>query len=150
MIIAGWKKKAKQLAYLGVKKCPHCNNYCHFYVIEMADKPSLFFVPVAKLNKKHYAICSLCEICWEVDEGEELNKLLTASVRVPTEENYRYIWRVFEEFITRADELASDGITLEEGLNGAIVELNKTYSKSDVEHVYSTFLTAVTDEDTAR
>lgn len=66
-IIFGWGKKGKPIGYVGIDKCPNCKNYVHFSIYEYSNRVNLYFVPVAKFNKKSYLVCPVCEAGYELD-----------------------------------------------------------------------------------
>lgn len=92
MIIAGWGKKAKELAFVGIHKCPKCKNHVPMYLYELANRISLYFIPVAKFNKKNYLVCSLCENGFEIDE-ERKNIFLQASTELPDSTQVLLVWK---------------------------------------------------------
>ena len=51
MIIYGWGKDIKKIAYAGISRCLNCGNFSHFWVCEQASYASLYFVKLVKWNK---------------------------------------------------------------------------------------------------
>lgn len=65
-VIFGWGKKGKPIGYVGIDKCPNCRHYVHFSIYEYANRVNVYFVPVAKFNKKHYLVCPVCDAAYEL------------------------------------------------------------------------------------
>ena len=91
MIIAGWGEKAKELAFVGINKCPKCKNHVPMDLYELANKVSLYFIPIAKFNKKYFVVCSLCENGFEIDEEGKL-KFLRISTELPNKTQTMLVW----------------------------------------------------------
>lgn len=111
MIIFGWGKKAKEIAYLGIHKCSNCKNYCRFDLYELANRISLYFIPVAKWGKKSYRVCSTCETGFEVAQPEK-TELLRVSINLPAAEDVAAVW----DSLMTIDRIVHDD---ERILNGA-------------------------------
>lgn len=82
-IVFGWGKKGKVVGYAGVEKCPHCRNWAHFSIYEMANNVRLYFVPVAKFNTKRYLVCGTCDTAWEI-ESNKVKDALATTAALPT------------------------------------------------------------------
>lgn len=96
-IIFGWGKKGKQVGYIGIDKCPNCRNYTHLFLYEYANNINIYFVPVAKFNKKLYLVCSTCDAAWELTE--ELKKeMLEVSITTLDVATTTYIWNEIIRF----------------------------------------------------
>ncbi len=111
MIIAGWGKNAKKIAFSGINRCPNCKNWAPTNVYELATKASLYFIPVAKFNRKYYLVCSLCQAGWELDEKAK-ETLLRESVTLPDEKTAVGAWNTLStDYATllRAAERISPG-----------------------------------------
>jgi len=91
MIILGWGKKAKQLAFIGIEKCENCKNWCRFDLYKMSRRITLYFVPVAKWGKTYYAVCSTCEAGFEISEPQA-QELLKKSVHLPDASETERLW----------------------------------------------------------
>lgn len=65
-VVFGWGKKGKVIGYVGIDKCPNCKQYVHFSIYEYSNRINVYFVPVAKFNKKHYLVCPVCEAAYEL------------------------------------------------------------------------------------
>ncbi len=76
MIIFGANDKDKTLGESGLYKCPNCNNQCQFNVTETAKNFHIFFITVARFDKKYYLTCSICNYGYEL-EKEEINDYIT-------------------------------------------------------------------------
>jgi hypothetical protein len=91
MIIYGWGKDLKKIAYAGIEKCSNCKNHSHFWIGETSSHATLYFVKVAKWNKKYYFCCETCQRGFEIAPGR-LDELLRASVKLPSQQQCREIW----------------------------------------------------------
>lgn len=65
-ILFGWGKKGKPIGYIGIEKCPNCKNYVHFSIYEYSNRINIYFIPVAKFNKKSYLVCPVCDAAFEL------------------------------------------------------------------------------------
>lgn len=65
-VIFGWGKKGKFIGYVGIDKCPNCKHYVHFSIYEYSNRINIYFVPVAKFNKKEYLVCPVCDAAYEL------------------------------------------------------------------------------------
>ena len=92
MLIAGWGKDAKVLAFVGLMKCQNCNNYSMWYLVEISSKVKVYFIPVAKYGSKYFVMCNVCENGYEVDKDKK-NEILEESVQLPEADKIVQIWR---------------------------------------------------------
>lgn len=99
-IFFGWGKKGKVVGYLGIEKCPNCKNYSHFKLYEYANNFNLYFIPVAKWNKKLYLVCSSCDVAWELD-NELKEEMLDRALRGPSQDIVNKIWDRVDEIVGR-------------------------------------------------
>lgn len=111
MIIAGWGKDAKDLAFAGIQKCGKCRNYAPIRLYEVSSRVTLYFIPVAKFNKKYYLVCPVCQAGAEVDQNEK-DEILRNSNLGPTQDEALAIWNMLDaecaQFIARHDADESD------------------------------------------
>ena len=142
-ILAGWGKDAKQIAYMGIMKCPNCRNYDHFHLYEVTKKASAFFVRVATWGRKYYMICNVCEAALEVNDSEK-DEFLRESMDIPTHEAVAAIWAELDETVTRAVEADLDGV---QELEKAMAQLTEQHPKQHVEYVSAVFAEYLQDDD---
>lgn len=151
MIIVGWGKDAKQIAYMGLLKCNNCNNYSHFHLYEIANKIKLYFVPVAKFNKKYILGCSVCNSGIEIDEDKK-NELIALSVDLPNEQSITEIWaaldKEFTKFINGKSSLKSDQFL--EPANIVKESLKSKYSSEHIEYVIHNYFSRLIDQINAK
>ena len=142
-LIAGWGKDAKEIAYLGINKCPNCRNYDHFHLFEVSKKVSAFFVPVAKWGRQYYAVCNVCEAAQEISEDDK-RRLLQESALLPSAEVAAEIWAALAATIQQSVEDASN---VEAELTKTVARLEEEYSKSHVECLCGVFGEYLEDDD---
>lgn len=151
MLIAGWKKDAKELAYLGIEKCPNCKNYHHFSLYELSTKPTLYFIPIAKIKKKTVFACDLCNGSWEVDEAKRA-ELLRESACIPDQNVVGDLWNQIDERFAEEIQKAnlSENTTAEEF--AAVIEefrdrMIQELSVPGAEYVIQRYLMFLADPD---
>jgi hypothetical protein len=100
IMIVGWGRESKQLAYLGIRKCPNCKNYSNHHMYLTQRKVTAYFIPVAKFNKKYFYACAICQAGYEIEESSK-DDFLSYSARIPNEFDFNRIWDAIEaEFRT--------------------------------------------------
>ena len=134
-IIYGWGKKSKHLADMGIDKCNNCNNYAPFEVRELSNNASLFFVPMAKWNKKSYLVCTTCNAGYELNE-ETKNKFLADSVKLPSNSICVEIWNKIDEFLAQR---IKQGTNADGWVNDVILEFESIYGKTNLVFVLSRY-----------
>lgn len=144
MVIFGWGKRGKEIAYLGVNKCPNCKNYGHFALHELANQVRLYFVPVANFNKKYYMVCGVCDAAWEVDSDQK-SRILRESVDLPSQSTVGSIWNELDGIFSDLSQTEQDTST--DLLGDALAELNKRYSEDHVGYVARLYFAMLTDAD---
>lgn len=147
MFFVGWGKNAKPVAYMGMAKCPHCRNYAHIQLCEVKKKISVMFVPVAKFDTHHYAVCSVCGNPVEIPP-EAVDEWLRDSAIVPSQQQFSEIWSAFADVASDENILTvEDGVT---ALKARAQELEKRYSRDHIEVVLGTFIEYLGDDDRPR
>ena len=154
MIFVGWGKDLKKIAYAGIEKCANCKNHGHFWICEQSSKATLYFVKVAKWNKKQFFMCEKCKRGWEIPE-EKQAELLKMTVGLPTIEDCTQIFTQLTlayngaEAANRGKEEAEKMESIRISVTEKITELEKTFQGDYVEYVVSRFLPYVNDRDCA-
>ena len=145
-IVAGWGKKAKELAYCGINKCGNCKNYSHSLLFEVATKVDVWFLPIAKFGRKYYLVCGLCEAGVELDQGDK-DVIVRESVSLPDMNTANEIWTAIDGIVAesiKADTLNEAGV---DALGIAIDHLAQKYPESAVDYVRSVYLEWIQDPD---
>lgn len=142
MIVAGWGKGSKKLAYLGIAKCGNCKNWVHFNLFEVANKVSVYFVPVAKFNKKYYMVCGVCNAAIEIS-AEQKDEALKASLALPGSDTVQVIWDGLGDAFKTAAAAADPG----KAIDDAIDDLKTIYPGDHVDYVTQTYVKWLKDED---
>jgi zinc ribbon protein len=143
IVIAGWGKRGKELAYIGLAKCSNCKNYGHFKVFELSDRVTLFFVPVAKFNAKTYLVCEICDCGFEVD-GDGRAEILRDSATVPDRDTVGAIWNELDREIAQYQKDEAQGT---EAIDAAIESLKARFPPETVDYVRAWYANFLTDED---
>ena len=82
LVLFGWGKKSKKLADAGIMRCKNCNNYSTFEIRELTKNINLYFIPIAKWNKRTFLVCTTCEAGYELTkEGQE--EILQEVMKIP-------------------------------------------------------------------
>jgi hypothetical protein len=71
----GTHTAAKKIKYLGDMECENCKTNRPFYLYELKNRITLFYVPIVKTSQKYAIMCSKCETGYYVDENKK-NELL--------------------------------------------------------------------------
>lgn len=152
MIIFGWGKDLKQVAYAGIEKCPNCKNYTNFWICEHSSNATLYFVKVAKWKKKLLYMCETCDRGWEIEEAAK-EETIRRTIGLPTREHSVEIWSRLVSAIhaaqTPADEQRHEEILrlVENAIITTVDELKSTYLEHDVDYVAARFIAYLQDPD---
>lgn len=147
MIFYGWGKDLKQIAYAGVEKCPNCKNFGHFSLCENSSYASLYFVTVAKWNKKYFLMCELCQKGCEIDAAGK-DELLRMTIAIPPKEHVAEIWNRLEIAYTDAEAMPGDHTkAFAYTLNAALMQLKSAYSENHVAYVANRYAQWLKDDD---
>ncbi len=150
-VFFGWGDKAKDIGYAGIEKCPHCKNYTHFYLKEIAKSFSLYFIPVAKWDRKVYLVCPICEACYELDENDK-KYYFDLMYRALSPEKTQDLWadalNCFSNFVEAGNKDLSQQSVLIEMLKNTFDELKYKYGDSDyVKDVVGKAFKYIVDDD---
>src|SRR4051812_17695799 len=96
MIIYGWGKDLRKLAYAGIEKCPNCGAVAHFWLCERANNASLYFLKIAKWNRQFLLMCQSCENGWEI-LPELRDETLRRTLALPSPEECEEIFGYLEK-----------------------------------------------------
>jgi hypothetical protein len=81
MIVFGWGSEAKVLGSVGCAQCPNCANEATWQVLESSRRASLYFVPVAKWNRRYFVACPICHYGAELKDREHAESVLAEGRR---------------------------------------------------------------------
>lgn len=150
LFLFGWGKNAKIIAYLGIIKCGHCKNYSHFHLYETYNNIKLYFVPVAKFNKKYIMACDTCQAGIELNENQRL-KILQESINIPPKEEYIKLWNIIDNQLCEVlsnmiDDFKDNNLqgnlsNLSEEQQKLMAKLQSKYDKKILEVVDKTYQT---------
>ena len=82
LILFGWGKKSKKLADAGIMRCKNCNNYSAFEIRELAKNINLYFIPIAKWDKRTFLVCRVWVAGYELTK-EGRDKILQEVIKIP-------------------------------------------------------------------
>ncbi len=136
MIFFGWGKKSKKITDVGLMRCQNCDNITGFELREMSNRVSLYFIPVAKWNKKCYLVCPVCDAGFEVEDSKK-QMIIEETAMLPDNNTAISIW---DELISIINDLAEEDNNPEDFLN--IIERKLTsigYKKDDIRYVVGVF-----------
>jgi hypothetical protein len=154
MIIYGWGKDLKQVAYAGIDKCPNCKNYGHFWLCEHSSHASLYFIKVVRWNKKLLYMCQTCERGWEIDEKAG-NEAIERTIRLPSPEQCVTMWTRLDTAVSRAVDYpiavgGQSAITpLSAAIGKTIEELKTEYQHDHVGYIANRYIAFLQDPDKA-
>lgn len=152
MIIYGWGKGLKHVAYAGIEKCPHCKNFGHFWVCEHSSHATLYFFKVAKWNKKLVCMCETCEHGWEIEPAHQAD-VLKRTIGLPTGEQCTQIWArlngAVNQALTTGGERGSEETVrlISQAIAETVQALNAQYQEDHVAYVASRFVAYLQDPD---
>jgi len=155
MIIYGWGKDVKQVAYAGIEKCPHCKNHGHFWICEHSSHATLYFIKVAKWSKKLLYMCATCERGWELDESVR-EEAIKRTIGLPTEEQCLQMWSRLDsassKALTASREMANDQTIqmLGDAIAATVEELKAMHQEDHVTYVAGRFVAFLRDQDRPR
>ena len=90
-IIWGWGSKSKKIGDAGYMNCNNCNNFSWFTIRQLAKEFNLYFISVAKWNRKYYLVCEICNAGYEIDK-DKINNILFESQNIPDQIKFDEIW----------------------------------------------------------
>lgn len=145
LLLFGWGKKSKKLADAGIMKCKNCNNYSTFEVRELAKNINVYFIPIAKWDKRTFLVCTICEAGYELTkEGRE--KILQEMMTIPDN-------KTSVEIFNKIDSLFVDYMKTkkEEGFKDWDKHIKKElakegYKKDDIDYVLPIYAANLIDE----
>ncbi|MFW0862649.1 MAG: zinc-ribbon domain-containing protein [Candidatus Komeilibacteria bacterium] len=144
MLIFGWGKKSKKIADVGLMTCRNCMNVAGAEVRELSNKASLYFVPVAKWNKKYYLVCPVCDAGFELDE-KSMNELLASVANLPSNEVSIKIYNDVIDFFNNCNDDPANN------LNKIMTDLeqvlkDKGYKEDDMRYVVGFFVDSISSK----
>lgn len=69
IVIFGWGRHETDLGPAEWRDCKHCGNHGRWREIEVANRFSLFFVPVLSAGRKRWQVCPFCRTGFPADES---------------------------------------------------------------------------------
>lgn len=113
IILYGWGNRSKKLADAGYLTCGHCNNVSWFTIIYLASEFNLYYIPVARWNRRYYMVCGICSAGYEID-NQKIKDVIADSKGIPDFQTYDLIWHklliMWDEFIIRYNKNGNIGV----------------------------------------
>jgi len=148
MIIYGWGKDFKEVAYAGIERCLNCGNFGHFWICEQASFASLYFVKVLKWNKRLFLMCQTCQRGWEI-EAKDRQSILRSTVGLPTPQECEAIWGEVEKAVSLAASISqASHIEPTTGfwqntLESIVTEVGRRHDSEHVRYILGRYLTSL-------
>jgi len=155
MLIYGWGKDLKDVAYAGIEKCPQCKNWSHFYICEHSSHASLYFIRVAKWSKKWVYVCKVCSHGWEVEEGKK-DELIRQTVYLPSQEQCLQMWTRYDKAVSEALDRGTDKgqeavvSLIREAITATLDALKETHQDDHARYVAQRYVAFLQDQDTPK
>lgn len=151
MIIYGWGKDLKKVGYAGIAKCANCNNFSHFWVCEHSSHASLYFIRIAKWDKKLVCLCGTCERGWEIEPAKQ-DEVIRQTLALPSYEDAHTMWGKFEKSVSQAiDENERNGqevlmASVTEAITSTVEQLKREYQVDHALYVAGRYVTYLQDQ----
>jgi len=149
VIIYGWGKDLKQVAYAGIERCQNCSNFGHFWLCEQSSYASLYFVKVAKWNKRLFLMCQTCQRGWELEQKDKAS-IIRSTLGLPTPQDCQELWDEIGRRISltaaRIDQLGHlepVSAVWETTFNNIVFELGRRHDREHVKYVLSRFVASL-------
>ena len=129
MVLLGWGQDSTKVCDAGIMKCDNCNNYSTFEIRELSRKASLYFIPVAKWDRKYYLVCDTCQYGYELNI-ETKNKIFQDMQSLPNNEVSAIMWKAMHNIaaleIKRLNDYDGDSYAKEILINmkSKLLEIN--------------------------
>lgn len=149
MIFYGWGRDLEKVAYAGINKCRACKNYAHFWIGQSARYVELYFVKVAKYNKKFYFYCDSCHQGVEIEPSRK-DEILRATVAFPSHADTEEMWN---HFASLWNEVVKHPVPEERAqmfslaLRQTAERLKERFQPEHVDYVLARYVECVTDSD---
>jgi ribosomal protein L40E len=135
VFIWGSGQQFRRIADVGIIKCRNCNNYSTFEIRELAKKFELYFIPVARWDKRYYLVCNACEAAYGL-EKERMDTILSEVAGMPDNKTSQDIWNKMDVYIA---DLIRKG-DFENWGDRVISEIKKLgFHEDEVKHVFSIY-----------
>ena len=70
-MIINWGEKSKKVCDASINECSNCKDISTFEIRTMEKTAGMFFVSMAKWDKKYYLVCLQCSAGFPLSEGKE-------------------------------------------------------------------------------
>jgi hypothetical protein len=152
MIIYGWGKDLKEVAYAGIEKCGQCKNWGHFALCEHSSHASLYFIKVARWNRKFVLVCRTCNNGWQIDESKR-ESLIRQTISLPSQEHSGLIWNSLDQAASAAfDQKVADGQEVAMAaacvaLADTVESLERQFQQDHIRYVAQRYVAFLQDQD---
>lgn len=138
-------KYINEWAYLGIRKCPACENHCDFWIGEYIKRIRVLWIPLFATTRHRISICGICDEVWKLDMATQ-NELLRESIDVPPQEIVWDLWHVIEAGVAaQAEQMlpgdAGEALELSpHSISAEIRRLKDDYPSRYVDYVGQRFM----------
>lgn len=153
-IIFGWGKKGKKIGYIGIDKCQNCKNYVHFHIYEYANNVNVYFISIAKFNRKNYLVCPVCDVAYELTDGLKeyyFEKMYDSMNPEITQDIFTKSLEIISKNFTKTMENNNGNIqvTVDTLIKHCVNEINENYhNKNYIDKVSRIAFNYLLDKDT--
>ena len=150
MIFYGWGKDLRQIAYAGIEKCQNCRNHSHFWICESASYAELYFIKLAKWNKKSFLMCETCQRGVELAQSK-INEIISTTIALPSYDSVCEMWKQLDSNVSESASGLTDGHEIMEAIQASIAksstQLRERIDPGHVDYVVSRFVRFLSDTD---
>jgi hypothetical protein len=152
MIIYGWGKDLKEVAYAGIDKCQQCKNWSHFHICEHSSHASLYFVKVLKWNKRCVYVCQTCSHGWAIDESKK-DDIIRQTISLPSKDHCALMWNRFDQAVSQAIDQGRGGgeeamfASVRLALTNTIGVLKQTFQEDHTHYLAQRYVAYLQDQD---
>lgn len=148
MVLFGWGRESVKISDAGILKCNNCKNYTTFEIRATARKVSLYFIPVAKWDRKYYLVCITCQYGFEIDEKSK-NDILEDIKLLPNNIESGLIWNEIDNiFVEQVNKLKvnKDEEYYETLINNTkLLSSELNYDKNHINYILSIYFKFISE-----
>lgn len=134
LTVLNWGEKSKKVCDASISNCSNCNHLATFEIRSCEKTAGIFFISMAKWDKKYYFVCQKCSAGFPILE-DKIDESLKLFTEAPSHDLSMEIYKELKYLFILGKYLSSEEKLLTYSDDAVNILKEKGYRENDIRYI---------------